>query len=130
MQFDLATTDALLSTTRAVRKRLDLDRPVPREINLKCLELAVQAGEQLLRRGRAAEPARAVVDEDRALPLERLDRLVGVGGGLPDRLRHPVPGGGRLAQEKRVGRGLERVEAEVDQDLQGAGSGHPRGPSQ
>lgn len=43
MQFDLATTDALLSTTRAVRKRLDLDRAVPREVINECLELAVQA---------------------------------------------------------------------------------------
>lgn len=43
MQFDLAQTDALLSTTRAVRKRLDLDRPVPREVILECLQLAVQA---------------------------------------------------------------------------------------
>ncbi|RYD94976.1 MAG: nitroreductase family protein [Sphingomonadales bacterium] len=36
-------TDDLLATTRAVRKRLDLDRPVPREIITECLELAVQA---------------------------------------------------------------------------------------
>jgi nitroreductase len=36
-------TDELLATTRAVRKRLDLDRPVPREVILECLELAVQA---------------------------------------------------------------------------------------
>ena len=43
MEFDLAMTDALLSTTRAVRKRLDLDRPVPREVILQCLDLAVQA---------------------------------------------------------------------------------------
>lgn len=43
MEFDLAMTDALLATTRAVRKRLDLDRPVPREVILECLELAVQA---------------------------------------------------------------------------------------
>lgn len=43
MDFDLAMTDELLATTRAVRKRLDLDRPVPREIILECLELAVQA---------------------------------------------------------------------------------------
>jgi nitroreductase len=32
-----------LSTTRAVRKRMDLSRPVPRELILECLELAVQA---------------------------------------------------------------------------------------
>ena len=35
--------DQLLSTTRAVRKRLDLERPVEREVLLECLELAVQA---------------------------------------------------------------------------------------
>lgn len=43
MEFDLAHTDALLSTTRAVRKRLDLDRAVPDEVILECLRLAVQA---------------------------------------------------------------------------------------
>ena len=43
MDFDTAMTDALLSTTRAVRKRLDLERPVPRAIIDECLELAVQA---------------------------------------------------------------------------------------
>ena len=43
MDFDIAMTDALLSTTRAVRKRLDLERPVPRAIIDECLELAVQA---------------------------------------------------------------------------------------
>jgi len=40
---DLATVDQLLTTTRAVRKRLDLTRPVPREVILECLQLAVQA---------------------------------------------------------------------------------------
>jgi len=35
--------DHALATTRAVRKRLDFDRPVPREVILECLELAVQA---------------------------------------------------------------------------------------
>ena len=35
--------DALLSTTRAVRRRLDFDRPVPIELVRECVELAVQA---------------------------------------------------------------------------------------
>jgi nitroreductase len=35
--------DELLTTTRAVRKRLDLDRPVEREVITECLELALQA---------------------------------------------------------------------------------------
>jgi len=43
MRFDLDQTDALLSTTRAVRKRLDFDRPVEREVLLECLQLATQA---------------------------------------------------------------------------------------
>lgn len=37
------TIDQLLSTTRAVRKRLDLDRPVEREILEECIRLATQA---------------------------------------------------------------------------------------
>src|SRR5579872_1556889 len=37
------TTDELLSTTRAVRKRLDLTRPVEREVLEECLSLAQQA---------------------------------------------------------------------------------------
>jgi hypothetical protein len=40
--FDL-TPDQLLSTTRAVRKRLDLSRPVERELLQECLDLAFQA---------------------------------------------------------------------------------------
>lgn len=43
MQFDVKMTDELLATTRAVRKRLDLDRKVPRGVINECLELAVQA---------------------------------------------------------------------------------------
>jgi nitroreductase len=35
--------DELLTTTRTVRKRLDLDRPVPMEVIRECLEIAVQA---------------------------------------------------------------------------------------
>lgn len=37
------SADELLTTTRSVRKRLDFDRPVARELLLKCLELALQA---------------------------------------------------------------------------------------
>jgi nitroreductase len=40
---DLENADLLLSTTRAVRRRLDLERPVPREVILECVRLAVQA---------------------------------------------------------------------------------------
>lgn len=40
---DTTVTDHLLSTTRAVRKRLDLDRPVEKSVILECLRIAVQA---------------------------------------------------------------------------------------
>ena len=37
------TPDQLLTTTRTVRKRLDLTRPVPMELIRQCLEIALQA---------------------------------------------------------------------------------------
>ena len=43
MNIDTAVTDHLLSTTRAVRRRLDLHRPVEKSVILDCLRLAVQA---------------------------------------------------------------------------------------
>ncbi|MGI9621298.1 MAG: nitroreductase family protein [Acidimicrobiales bacterium] len=42
MQLDL-TADEVLTTTRSVRKRLDLDRPVSREVIEECLDIALQA---------------------------------------------------------------------------------------
>jgi nitroreductase len=41
--FDLKETDRLLSTTRAVRKRLDLEKPVERSAILDCIRLSMQA---------------------------------------------------------------------------------------
>lgn len=40
---DLASVDHLLTTTRSVRKRLDLARPVPPETIEACLDIALQA---------------------------------------------------------------------------------------
>ncbi|MYL10323.1 MAG: nitroreductase, partial [Acidimicrobiia bacterium] len=37
------TIDEVLTTTRAVRKRLDLERPVERAVIEECLDLALQA---------------------------------------------------------------------------------------
>ena len=37
------SADQLLSTTRAVRKRLDFDRPVSKDVIKECMEMAVQA---------------------------------------------------------------------------------------
>ena len=40
---DLKSVDELLTTTRSVRKRLDLARPVPPEVLEECIEIALQA---------------------------------------------------------------------------------------
>lgn len=37
------SADEVLATTRSVRKRLDFDRPVERDVVMECLELALQA---------------------------------------------------------------------------------------
>jgi len=43
MSINRAAADELLSTTRAVRKRLDLTREVPREVLVECIDLCQQA---------------------------------------------------------------------------------------
>jgi nitroreductase len=40
---DISSVDELLTTTRSVRKRLDLTRPVDRQVILECVRLAMQA---------------------------------------------------------------------------------------
>ena len=43
MPLDLASVDHVLTTTRSVRRRLDLERPVEPEVIEECLRLAIQA---------------------------------------------------------------------------------------
>ena len=45
------TPDELLTTTRSVRKRLDLTRDVPLELVKECLEIALQAPNGGMREG-------------------------------------------------------------------------------
>ena len=73
--FDLTETDRLLSTTRAVSRRLDLDRPVEPEVILECLRLAVQAPT-----GSNAQGWRwlVVTDPDKKAELARLYRESGL----------------------------------------------------
>ena len=40
---DIDNADLLLTTTKQVRKRLDLSRPVPREVLLECIDIASHA---------------------------------------------------------------------------------------
>jgi nitroreductase len=59
VDLDRASIDTLLSTTRAVRKRLDLSRRVPRDVVVECLELATQAPS-----GGNSQPWRFLVVDD------------------------------------------------------------------
>ena len=43
MQIDRVQADALLTTTRAVRRRMDFDRPVKRSVLEDCVRVALQA---------------------------------------------------------------------------------------
>ena len=43
MEFDIEQTDELLSTTRAVRRRLDFEKHVPDDLLMRCIELAEPA---------------------------------------------------------------------------------------
>ncbi len=94
--FDLEMTDKLLSTTRSVRKRLDFDREVPREVVMDCLELGLQAPTGSNRQG-----WRWLVVTDEGLRRE-LGRLYRKGGDeyLADGLAQARESG--AAQDERV----------------------------
>ena len=72
--YDLSVTDALLSTTRAVRKRLDLERAVPVEVIAECLELTLQAPSGANRQGWAWV---VVQDADKRQALAEMYRRSG-----------------------------------------------------
>lgn len=94
--YDLSVTDALLSTTRAVRKRLDFDKPVPRQIIVDCLNLALQAPTGSNRQGWRWI---VVTDADTRMALADLYRK-GVGSYLDDAYREATARG--AAQDSRV----------------------------
>src|SRR6266540_177292 len=93
--FDLAQTDRLLTTTRSVRKRLDLTRPVERDVVIECLRIAVQAPS-----GGNSQPWRWLIVHDPYLAANRaaaqqagrtdMDKILDSSQYLSDHL-HEVP---------------------------------------
>lgn len=98
------TPDELLATTRSVRKRLDLERPVERELIEECLRLAQQAPSGGNRQGAVFM---VVTDPERRRALGELyrrgwDRYLeeGILGGPPSRPADP----GKRRQAAAIGR--------------------------
>jgi nitroreductase len=89
------SADDVLSTTRAVRKRLDLDRPVPRELIEQCVDLATQAPTG---RNRQRWHFLVVTDDDqRRVVTDIFRRALELAGGHPltehdIRRMHAFPG--------------------------------------
>jgi nitroreductase len=72
--FDLAEIDRLLTTTKQVRQRLDLSRPLPHDVLLECIELAGHAP-----MGGNLERNRWMIIDDAAAKTAIAQRCVGVG---------------------------------------------------
>lgn len=104
--FRLTDLDTVLTTTRSVRRRLDLDRPVPRAVVLECLRLALQAPT-----GADAQDWRFVLIGDpgvRAAVAAEYRRVFD--RQVRPRLAGIADGGGRRA---RVYRGAEHLAAHL-----------------
>ncbi|BBX06362.1 nitroreductase family protein [Mycolicibacterium aichiense] len=127
MTLDL-TVDELLTSTRSVRKRLDFDRPVPREVLMECLDLALQAptgsnaqGWQFLF---VEDPAKkkALADIYRATGTPYLDMPAPVRGDMRDAQMDSV-----LSSAKYLNENLEKAPVFLIPCLEGRPDGAPAG---
>ena len=80
------SVDEVLATTRAVRKRLDVSRPVPRAVLEECLELAMQAPN-----GANRNDWRWIIVDDPALIAKLADEYRAAMGVLWDGQRAGAP---------------------------------------
>jgi len=121
----LESTDQLLSTTRSVRRKLDLERPVEPEVLEECLQLAIQAPSP----GNSQQWRWIVVrDQDTKNKLGKIFREVG-----EDYLKSKMDEAGEAAKQGQVARtfasgqylidNIERVPAFVIPCIQGKPSG-------
>ena len=121
--FDRGTVDHLLSTTRAVRKRLDLNRPVPPEVVEECLRLAIQAPTGSNRQG---WHWLVVTDADKRAALADLYRQ-GFGPYM-DRARSGSPQLTRVGESALwLAERLEQVPVHVIPCIEDYTKGHPHG---
>jgi len=118
-QFDIAMVDHLLTTTRAVRRRLDVDRPVEPGVIEDCLRVAVQAPT-----GANAQGWHFVVVTDPATRAGLADLYRRADGGRfarrAERLRDADPQTARVyAGAQYLAEVLERVPVHVVPCVQG-----------
>ena len=95
---NLAVLDHLLTTTRSVRKRLDLTRPVEREVIEQCLEIAGQAPNGSNRQGWHFV---VVTDGEKKLRIAELYRQAWYGYNAT---RPAASGPAKTAEEKQMRR--------------------------
>src|SRR5256712_8693774 len=101
MEIDSEAADRLLTTTRSVRKRLDLRRPVEPELIERCIEIAFQAPTGSNSQGWHFV---VVTDADKRAGLARLYKRafeLYTSGQLPGRVA-PPPDDPRAAQLPRI----------------------------
>ena len=127
MEFDIEQTDTLLSTTRAVRRRLDFERDVPDDLLMRCIELAEQAPT-----GAGVSSRRWIIvkDPETKAQLAELYRAAG-GSRVIERLEERRLAGGsqeRIAESSAyLAANLEKAPALVLATIWGVhdGSGRP-----
>jgi nitroreductase len=124
--FDVDQIDHLLSTTRAVRKRLDLERPLADEVLLRLIDLAEQApsgGNDTSRRWIV------VRDPEQKRKLAEIYREAGLGvlRGLSERTSGDSQNARNFSSALYLAENLERVPALVLATIYGEhdGSGRP-----
>ncbi|WP_433295694.1 nitroreductase family protein [Pseudonocardia sp. CA-142604] len=123
--FDLDQIDHLLSTTRAVRKRLDFDRPVPDDVLLRLIDLAEQTPSGSNQASRRWVVVRDPATKERIAQLYReagSGVLTGLAAGEADERRRRV-----FDSAIHLAENLERVPALVIATIYGThdGSGRP-----
>lgn len=124
------TIDELLTTTRSVRKRLDFDKPVPREIVMECLELALQAPTGSNAQGwqfvfvDEPEKKKALADIYRAAATPYLDLPKPERGDIRDQQIDAV-----MSSAKYLNANLEKAPVLMIPCLEGRPDGAPAGMS-
>ena len=124
------TADEVLTTTRSVRKRLDFDKPVPREVLMECLDIALQAPTGSNAQGwqwvfvEDPEKKKAIADIYRVAPTPYLDAPKPQFGDSRDERTPKVVDSAKFLNEH-----LHEVPVMLIPCLQGRPDGAPAGMS-